>query len=191
VLKWYVDGSHNVHGDCRGHRGALFAMGKGATSSYSRKLKVNTPSSMETELVTTDIFVPEMIWSLHLIQAQGCEVECVGLYQDNISTQLLIKNGRMLSRKKTKHTKAKFFFIKDRVGNKEIKVIDFPTEEMWADLLTKPLQKMASRTMRAEQMKCPVNYKDLPELLEEEEREEDMGVRKMGTRQHTVSAQRQ
>jgi hypothetical protein len=35
VLKWYVDGSHNTHWDCKGHGGAMFTMGKGATSSYS------------------------------------------------------------------------------------------------------------------------------------------------------------
>ena len=40
MLKWYVDGLHNVHPDCRGHRGVLFSMGKGATTSYSRKLKL-------------------------------------------------------------------------------------------------------------------------------------------------------
>jgi hypothetical protein len=70
---------------------------------------------------------------------------------------LLIKNGRMLSGKKTKHTKSKFFFIKDRVDNGEIKVIDCPTKEMWADVLTKPLQGMAFRTMQAELMNCLVN----------------------------------
>jgi hypothetical protein len=42
MLKWYVDGSHNVHADCRGHGGAVFTMGKGATTSYSRKVKHNT-----------------------------------------------------------------------------------------------------------------------------------------------------
>ena len=39
MLKWYVDGSHNVHWDCKGHVGAVFTMGKGATSSYLRKVK--------------------------------------------------------------------------------------------------------------------------------------------------------
>ena len=96
-------------------------MGKGATSSYLRKLKANTRSSTEKELFTADMFMPEMLWSLHFIQAQGYEVECIGLYQDNISTQLLIKNGKMSSGKKTKHIKAKFFFIKDRVDDGEIK----------------------------------------------------------------------
>ena len=42
----------------------------------------------------------------------------------------------------------------------EIKVIDCPTEEMWADVMTKPLQGTAFRVMRAELMNCPVNYED-------------------------------
>ena len=160
VVKWYVDGSHNVHSDMRGHGGAVFTLGKGAISSYSRKLKLNTRSSTETELITADMFMSEMLWSLHFMQAQGCEVECVGLYQDNISTQLLIKNGKMSSGKKTKHVKAKFFFIKDRVDEGEIKVMDCPTEEMWADMMTKPLQGNAFRVMRAELMNCLVHYED-------------------------------
>jgi hypothetical protein len=84
----------------------------------------------------------------------------VGLYQDNISTQLLIKNGRFSSRKKTKHIKAKFFFIKDRVDSGEIRVIDCAAEEMWADELTQPLQGMAFRNMRAQLMNCPINCED-------------------------------
>jgi hypothetical protein len=46
--------------------------------------------------------------------------------------------------------KAKFFFIKDWVDKGEIKVIDCPAEEMWADILTKSLQGLAFRTMRAD-----------------------------------------
>ncbi len=98
-----MNGSHNVHWDCKGHVGAVFRMGKGATTSYSRKAKMNTRSSTETELCSADMFMPEMLWSLHFIQAQGYKAECVGLYQDNISTQLLIKNGKMLSKKKKIH----------------------------------------------------------------------------------------
>ena len=75
MLKWYIDGSHNVHCDCKGHRGAVFMLEKGATSSYLRKVKLNTWSLTETELCTADMFMPEMLWSLHFIQAQGYEVE--------------------------------------------------------------------------------------------------------------------
>ncbi len=124
---------------------------------------MNTRSSTETELVTVDMFAPEMLWSLHFIQVQGYGVECVGLYQDNISTQLLIKNGKMSSGKKIKHIKAEFIFIKDRVDDGEIRVIDCPSKKMWADIMTKPLQGTAFRVMRAELMNCDVNYEDPPD----------------------------
>ncbi len=44
MLKLYVDGSHNVHWDCKGHGGAMLTMGMGSTSSYSRKIKLSTRS---------------------------------------------------------------------------------------------------------------------------------------------------
>ncbi len=84
LLKWYVDGSHNIHWDCKGHGGAMFTIGRGSTSSYSRKIKLNTRSSAEIELVAADMYMPEMLWSLNLIRGQGYEAECMGLYQDNI-----------------------------------------------------------------------------------------------------------
>jgi hypothetical protein len=160
LLKWFVDASHDTHWDCKGHGRAMFTMGRGAAPSYSRKVKLNSRSSTKTKLLTLDMYMPKMLWSLYFMRSQGYEPECIGLYQDNISTQLLIKNGRFSSRKKTKHIKAKFFFIKDRVDSGEIRVIDCPAEEMWTDVLTKQLQGMAFRTMRVQLMNCPINYKD-------------------------------
>ena len=60
--------------------------------------------------------------------------------------------------------KAMFFFIKDRVDDSKIKVIDCHAEEMWADILTKPQEGMVFRTMRLMLMNCPVNYKDKEEI---------------------------
>ena len=66
ILKWHVDGSHNTHWDCKGHGGAMFTMGKGATSSYLQKVKLNTRSSTETELVVSDMYAKDvMVASLH------------------------------------------------------------------------------------------------------------------------------
>ena len=85
----------------------------------------------------------------------------------------------MPSGKKRKHIKDKFFFIKDRVDGGEIKVIDCPTREMRADIMTKPLQGTSFRVMRAELMNCPVNYED-PETEEEtHEAEQPISARKM------------
>jgi hypothetical protein len=46
------------------------------------------------------------------------------------------------------------------VDSGEIRVIDCPAEEMWADVLMKPLQGMAFRAMRVQLMNCAINYKD-------------------------------
>jgi len=46
-----------------------------------------------------------------------------------------------------------------------MRIFDCPTEQMWADVLTKPLQGMAFKRMRAELMNCSVEYE------EDEERE--------------------
>ncbi len=164
LLKWYMDGLHNIHWDCKGREGVIFRLGKGEKNGYLQKVKLNTQSSTETELVTADMSMPTMLWLLYFIESQGYGAECVGLYQDSISTQLLIKNGKFPSKKKTKHVKAKFFFIKDRVDDSEIKVIGCSAEDMWADILTKSLQGMVFRTMRAVLINCPVNYKDKEEV---------------------------
>ena len=136
----------------------MFTMGKGAVSSYSRKVKLNTRSSTETELVVADMYMPEMLWSLYFMESQGYEVECIGLHQDNTSTQLLMTNGRFSSGRKTKHIRAKFFFIKDRIDDGEVTVVNCPTEGMWADILTKPLQGKAFRLMRSKLMNCEEDY---------------------------------
>ncbi len=57
----------------------MFTMAKEATTSYSRKVKLNMQSSTEIELVVADMIITEMLWSLHFIQEQGYETECVGL----------------------------------------------------------------------------------------------------------------
>jgi hypothetical protein len=82
------------------------------------------------------------------MDSQGYDTEIIELYQDNKSAELLMKNGRFLSKKGTKHIEAKFFFLKDRIDEGEIRVIQCSTEEMWAEVLTKPLQRKAFREMR-------------------------------------------
>ena len=92
VIKWFVDGSHNTHWDCKGHGGTITVMVSGAISSYSRRIKVNTRSSTETELVSVDAYMPEVLWYLHFIQPQGYGVNYADINQDNVSAQMLETN---------------------------------------------------------------------------------------------------
>ena len=117
VIKWFIDGSHNTNWDCKGHDGAMMVIGWGAISSYSRKIKVNTSSSTETELVLVNAYMPEVLWSLYFIQAQGYGVKYAEVHQDNVSAQMLETNENFSNLRKTKHIKAKFFFIKDKIDS--------------------------------------------------------------------------
>ena len=73
---------------------------------------------------------------------------------------MLYTNGKLSSSRKTKHIKAKFFFIKDKVDSEEVNIVDCPAGVMWADVLTKPQQGKDFRKMRAQLMNCAMEYKD-------------------------------
>ena len=85
-------------------------------------------------------------------------MEHIELHQENVSAQHLEINGKFSCSSKTKHIKAKVFFIKK--GRDDIVIKDCPTGVMWADINTKPKQGMVFKEMRAILMNCPVDYID-------------------------------
>jgi hypothetical protein len=140
IIKWWADGSHGVHHDMCGHTGGMASLGKGALMPTSTRQKLNTRSSTETELVAADDMMPQIMWTNYFMDAQGYGLTQTILYQDNKSAILLEKNGKLSSSKRTKHVNIRYYFIKDRIANKELSVEYCPTEEMPADFFTKPLQ---------------------------------------------------
>ena len=157
-IKWYIDGSHQIHDDCRGHTGSLMTLGNGAISSTSRKQKINTKSSTETELVAVHDKLGDVLWMRYFLESQGYSIEDNIIYQDNMSTLSLEKNGRVSGSNRTKHIKAKYYLVQDKYNSHEIDLKYCPTDTMWADVLTKPLQGLKFRQMRAVLMNCPLDY---------------------------------
>ena len=133
-IKWWVDASYNVHWDCKGHTGAMMSLGKGATISFSHKHKLNVRSSTEGELVSIYDALPAILWTRFFIEAQGYTVEENVLFQDNKSTIQLANNGRWSSSKRTKHIKARYFYIKDRIEQGDVSIKWAPTDKMWSDM---------------------------------------------------------
>ncbi len=87
------------------------------------------------------------------------------LFQDNLSTLRLATNGSMSLSKRTKHIKARYYFIKDKVEEGEVEVQYCPTDKMWSDVFNKPKQGLPFRTDRAMLMNVPVDYDDDKELV--------------------------
>ena len=133
-------------------------LGRGAVMLLSRKQKVNTRSSTETELVGVDDAIGSVLWSLYFMQAQGLDMRCARIYQDNNSAILLEVNGRQSSTKRTKHIKTKYFFVKDKIDQGEIEIRKRDTADMWSDTNTKPKQGSGFRKDRAMIMGCPLEW---------------------------------
>jgi hypothetical protein len=164
TVHWYVDGSHQIHKNCRGQIGCLMTMGKGAAISSLNIMKCNTRSSTETELISVHDKLPDIIWTRYFVECQGYDIDEDIVYQDNMSSLSLEKNGRISSSKRTKHIKAKYFLIKDYYNSGEIDLRYCPTDVMWADVLTKPLQGQKFRDMRAFLQNCPRDFDNNVEL---------------------------
>jgi hypothetical protein len=162
AVHWYVDGSHQVHKDCRRQTGCLVTLGKGAVSSPPQKL--NVKSSTETELISFADKLLDTVWMRYFIECQGSDLDEYIVYQDNMSALSLENNGRVLSSKRTKHIKAKYFLIKDYYNFGEIDIRFCPTEKMWVDVLMKPLQGQKFRDMQAFLQNCAKDYDDNVEM---------------------------
>jgi hypothetical protein len=109
TICWWVDASHATHDNCRRHMGTMMSLGKGATISFSNKLKIATKSFTKSELVGTDQALLSILHTRYFIEAQGYSVEQNNLFQDDQSTMRLKINGSFSSSKQTKHIKCRYF----------------------------------------------------------------------------------
>ena len=143
----YVDASYGVHQNMKSHTGCTIGIGRGPIYAKSSGQKLNTKSSTEAELVGLSDSTGQILWTRNFLIEQGYNVEAAIVYQDNMSTIALVKNGKSNS-ERTRHIAIRFFFVADRVASKEIKVEYMQTGEMLADILTKPLQGDLFRKLR-------------------------------------------
>ena len=108
--------------------------------------------------------LPDIIWTKYFVECQGYNIDEHIVFQDNMSSLSLEKNGRISSSKRTKHIKAEYFLIKDYYNSGEIDLRNCPTDVMWANILTKPLQGQKFKKIQAFLQNCPQDYDDNIEL---------------------------
>jgi hypothetical protein len=134
-----VDAAYGNHADGKGHTGMAIAIGKGAVNAKSTKQKLVSKSSTESELIGMSDSCSQIIWTRDFLTNQGYNMGPANIYQDNLSTMKLAEKGRPTS-EKTRHINIRYFFVKDRVDAGELSISYLSTDEMIADVLTKPLQ---------------------------------------------------
>jgi hypothetical protein len=110
---------------------------------------LNSRSSTIAELIGVSDNIGPVLWLRNFMVAQGFDIKKNVIYQDNMSSILLEKNGKHSSGKNTRHVDIRYFFITDCIQKGLVSVEYCPTEEMIADFFTKPLQGSQFYKLRA------------------------------------------
>jgi hypothetical protein len=74
-VRWWVDASYAVHPDMKSHTGGAMSLGLGIIYGTSKRQKLNTKSSTESELVGTDDVMPQVLWTMYFLEAQGYKID--------------------------------------------------------------------------------------------------------------------
>ena len=143
----HIDASFAIHHDLKSQTGAAITLGTGITYAKSSTQQLNSKSSTEAELIALTDASCHVIWVRDYLICQGYNIGPATIYQDNMSTMALVKKGYSTA-SNTRHINIRYFFIKDRVDNEELKIEYLPTDEMIADFFTKPLQGESFRRLR-------------------------------------------
>ena len=85
-LHFYADSAHMLNSDIKGHTGAFVTIGGGAILAKSKKQRLNSSSSCESELIGTGEYLKHVTWVRNFMLAQGYKMKPTILYQDNEST---------------------------------------------------------------------------------------------------------
>jgi len=146
----YIDASHGVHQNFKGHTGGIISIGQGAVHAKSSKQKLNSKSSTETELIGLSDYLSQVLWVRNFLLAQGyTKMEPSIIFQDNKSAITMANKGKHIGESTRHIDNIRYFFIKHYLDSKDVNIEYLPTESMIADILTKPLQGSLFKTLRA------------------------------------------
>ena len=127
--------------------GNLFLLSGGAISWMSKKQAVVALSTSEAEYIALSSATQEAVWLRRLLAELGAPNSSVVLMEDNQGAIALAKNP--IAHSRTKHIDIRYHYVREAVQDGLIELQYCPTNEMTADLLTKPLPKETFQRFRA------------------------------------------
>ena len=121
--------------------GNIFMMGGGPISWLSKKQAIVALSTSEAEYVALSFATQEIVWlrKLLITDLKSTSQKPTVLMEDNQGAISIAKNPVVHAR--TKHIDIRYHYIREAVQNGTINLCFCPSENMIADLLTKPLPR--------------------------------------------------
>jgi hypothetical protein len=118
--------------------GYIFYVSGGVVSWTSKKQNTVALSTTEAEYMALSHTTKEAIWLRGLLRELGyTQNQATTIFEDNQSCINLAKNP--VHHARSKHIDIQHHFIREKIISKEIHLEYTPTEEMIADIFTKPL----------------------------------------------------
>ena len=105
------------------HTGGVISFGTGGILCKSSKQKLNTKSSTEAKVIGTSDYLPNTLWVMHFMEAQGYLIKRSVFSQDNQSAIRLEKNGHASTGQKSRHINIRHFWITDRIHDSGLRVV--------------------------------------------------------------------
>ena len=151
ITAW-ADASYASREEARSQSGYCFALGRDNATFYakSQKQSLVTLSSTEAEYVALHHTVTEIVYLRRFMEELGFKQPPTVVFQDNQSTILWAK-GKM-NHHRTKHLLVKYHYVQQLMQDGVIEIEYLPTDEMRADLQTKPLLDPLFTKMTAEHL---------------------------------------
>jgi hypothetical protein len=139
MIRQLIDAAFGIRWDKKSVTGNTEVLGDaGPVGASSVGQKIVTKSSFEAELVGVSDKLGDGIKNKRFLEAQGHPQGPVVLYQDNKSCIMTMLSGKGGSG--SRHIDIRYFWMHDRIQSGDVVVEYLPTELMFANLLTKPLQ---------------------------------------------------
>ena len=96
-------------------------------------------SRSEAELIALADYANQALYLRWFLIDQGYKMGPVTFYKDNTSTMALVARGKP-GAEHTRHIDIRYFWLADRVKGREAAIEHMRTAEMYANVMTKPLQ---------------------------------------------------
>jgi len=136
-----ADASYAEHPDGKSHSGGVVGF-ESDTSCYfgfvSSKQPVVAKSAGEAELIAQNKVGDLVEWAREMLNEIGYSQKKVPMLVDSTCAMQMVKQGTG-SFKRAKHIKVRYFWLKDLIDEGMLELIYVPTDELVADILTKPL----------------------------------------------------
>jgi hypothetical protein len=136
-----ADASYAEHPDGKSHSGGVVGFELETSCNFafvSSKQPVVAKSAGEAELTAQNKVGDLVEWTRQILEELGYAQRKVPMLVDSTCAMQMVKQGTG-SFKQAEHIKVQFFWLKDLIDQGFVELIYTPTDELAADILTKPL----------------------------------------------------